>query len=72
MPQRCDDPYPAGTTRRSRRVAVDDTTDFDLTSKGLIASGAVVNGSDGPVWDTERFSFIEGDEPDTVNPSLWR
>ncbi|MGB1225455.1 MAG: MBL fold metallo-hydrolase, partial [Mycobacterium sp.] len=24
------------------------------------------------VWDMDKFGFIDGDAPDTVNPSLWR
>lgn len=51
----------------------DDTTDFDLASKGLISRGETVIGDTGaPVWDASRFSFVTGDAPDTVNPSLWR
>jgi alkyl sulfatase BDS1-like metallo-beta-lactamase superfamily hydrolase len=33
----------------------------------------VVTTADGrPVWDARKFDFVEGDAPDTVNPSLWR
>jgi alkyl sulfatase BDS1-like metallo-beta-lactamase superfamily hydrolase len=53
----------------------DDTRDFDDVKRGFVgtlpdahfltASGAVA-------WTMREHAFIEGDAPDTVNPSLWR
>ncbi|MDJ0791969.1 MAG: alkyl sulfatase dimerization domain-containing protein [Acidimicrobiia bacterium] len=52
----------------------DDETDFDNARRGLIAeaSGQVVDADGNVVWDIDRWSFLECDAPDTVNPSLWR
>jgi alkyl sulfatase BDS1-like metallo-beta-lactamase superfamily hydrolase len=52
----------------------DDTVDFDLVERGFLAAlPDTVTTEDGrPVWDSHRFDFVEGDAPDTVNPSLWR
>ena len=52
----------------------DDETDFDNARRGLIAeaTGQVVDADGNVVWDIDRWSFLEGDAPDTVNPSLWR
>ena len=52
----------------------EDQTDFDNARRGLIAeaSGQVVDAEGNVVWDIDRWSFLDGDAPDTVNPSLWR
>lgn len=55
--------------------ALDDREDFALADRGFIAPipGGVVPGEDGkPSLDLSAFDYIEGDNPDTVNPSLWR
>jgi alkyl sulfatase BDS1-like metallo-beta-lactamase superfamily hydrolase len=51
-----------------------DTSDFDLVERGFLAPlPDTVTTDDGrPVWDSHRFDFVDGDAPDTVNPSLWR
>ncbi|MCL6414115.1 MBL fold metallo-hydrolase [Aestuariirhabdus sp. Z084] len=53
-----------------------DTRDFDRIGKGLIArpDSLVIAPTQTPAdtWNMDRFAFIEGDAPDTVNPSLWR
>ena len=52
-----------------------DQTDFDDASRGLIATPTSLRipGPEGsPVWDMPSYDFIQGDAPDTVNPSLWR
>ena len=53
-----------------------DPADFDRASRGLVAqhpTGAITNDF-GTVWDINRYAFIEpgSENPDTVNPSLWR
>lgn len=56
-------------------LAFNDKVDFDEASRGLIASLSkpLVQTAEGKlVWDTERFNFIKGNAPGTVNPSLWR
>ena len=52
----------------------DDTTDFGLAERGLLAPlpDSVTTADGGPVWDARKFDFVAGDAPDTVNPSLWR
>ncbi|PFG44658.1 alkyl sulfatase BDS1-like metallo-beta-lactamase superfamily hydrolase [Isoptericola jiangsuensis] len=52
-----------------------DTQDFDDATRGLIARrepGKVTDGSGRVVWDNDTYAFLDGDSPDTVNPSLWR
>lgn len=52
-----------------------DTQDFDDATRGLIGrrSPSAVTAEDGRVvWDDDTYSFLQGDAPDTVNPSLWR
>src|SRR4029078_12290649 len=53
----------------------DDTTDFDDADRGLVGSlvPCVVTTDDGRViWDNDAYAFLDGDCPDTANPSLWR
>ncbi|MGH8984172.1 MAG: alkyl/aryl-sulfatase [Acidimicrobiia bacterium] len=53
----------------------DETTDFEDADRGLIGSlvPAVVKTDDGRVvWDNDAYAFLDGDCPDTANPSLWR
>ncbi|OSP55212.1 alkyl/aryl-sulfatase [Pseudoruegeria sp. SK021] len=53
----------------------EDETDFENATRGLIATldEAEITLPDGTVvYDTAQFDFLEGDAPDTANPSLWR
>jgi alkyl sulfatase BDS1-like metallo-beta-lactamase superfamily hydrolase len=52
----------------------DDTDDFDLAERGLLAPlPDNVTAADGhPVWDARKFDFVTGEAPPTANPSLWR
>ena len=53
----------------------DDTTDFEDADQGFIAKldPCVVRADDGRViWDNDAYAFLDGDCPDTANPSLWR
>ncbi|WP_327668073.1 MULTISPECIES: alkyl sulfatase dimerization domain-containing protein [unclassified Streptomyces] len=57
------------------RLPFDDTQDFEDAARGLIARRApsAVTTEDGSVvWDNDTYSFLKGEAPDTVNPSLWR
>ena len=74
-------PRPASdhTRRVHQRFAelldLDDDSDFDRATRGLVAqhpTGAI--GDDFPVWDVRLHDFVRDapDAPDTVNPSLWR
>jgi len=62
------------------RVARGSSEDFEIASRGLIASGSprvVKNGFDVDVWDLDSYAFLDEPShvdapPTTVNPSLWR
>ena len=67
------------TIERNREVAqtlaLDDPRDFDDAQRGRIAqeqSVRVVDEEGRVIWDTASYEFIEGEAPDSVNPSLWR
>jgi alkyl sulfatase BDS1-like metallo-beta-lactamase superfamily hydrolase len=52
-----------------------DTQDFDDATRGLVGRREpnAIHAEDGTVvWDNDTYDFIQGDAPDTVNPSLWR
>ncbi|MEV4894797.1 alkyl sulfatase dimerization domain-containing protein [Nonomuraea sp. NPDC055795] len=53
----------------------DDRTDFSDAGRGFIATAAetkITGESGAVVWDLEWYAFLDGDCPDTANPSLWR
>jgi len=55
----------------------EDTEDFVDSQRGLIASfsSSITDqnlGKERIVWDFASYSFIKGEAPDSVNPSLWR
>jgi alkyl sulfatase BDS1-like metallo-beta-lactamase superfamily hydrolase len=53
----------------------DDTADFDDAGRGFIAAQqpCVIKAADGRVaWDNDVYSFLTGDAPTSVHPSLWR
>lgn len=52
-----------------RSLPFDDTQDFADATKGLIAPLPDITGR---AWDTHWYDFLNGDAPDTANPSLWR
>ena len=52
-----------------------DTADFEDADRGFIGAmePCVVKAADGKVvWDNDVYSFLSGDAPPTVHPSLWR
>jgi len=52
-----------------------DTADFEDADRGFIGAlePCVVTTADGRVaWDNDVYSFLAGDAPPTVHPSLWR
>ncbi len=65
-------------TRRANeaRALHFDEADFTRASQGLVAQHATgaIETPLGAAWDTNRYAFIErgSENPDTVNPSLWR
>ncbi len=49
--------------------------DFEAANRGFIGTraDAAIHGSSGDVaWDLSAYDFLDGDAPDSVNPSLWR
>ena len=52
----------------------EDKTGFENASRGQIATmEAAITKPDGtPVYEFAQFDFLQGDPPDTTNPSLWR
>ena len=59
----------------AKSLSLNDQRDFEDATRGLIATlpDPLVKTADGKlVWDANRFDFIQGDAPATVNPSLWR
>jgi alkyl sulfatase BDS1-like metallo-beta-lactamase superfamily hydrolase len=58
-----------------RTLPFADTQDFEDATRGLVARRQPngVTAPDGTVlWDNDTYAFLQGDAPDTVNPSLWR
>lgn len=65
----------AANAQMAKALPLADQQDFEDASRGLIASQKPlrVNDADGKaLWDMDNYAFIEGDAPDSVNPSLWR
>ncbi len=68
------------TTERANEAArkamtMNDQQDFADATRGKLAElkEPLVKAADGrTVWNTQRYDFIKGDAPPTVNPSLWR
>jgi alkyl sulfatase BDS1-like metallo-beta-lactamase superfamily hydrolase len=53
----------------------DDKRDFDDAGRGFIAAlspGVVRNAAGEVVWDNDSYAFLDSDEPDTADASLWR
>ncbi len=71
----------AATVAANRQMAeqlnLNDQQDFDDARRGLIASPenlqvASLADPATKVWDMPAYNFVQGDAPDSVNPSLWR
>ncbi|PJI90987.1 alkyl/aryl-sulfatase [Luteimicrobium subarcticum] len=57
------------------RLPFSDTQDFEDAQRGLVGRrtpNAVRDDAGQVVWDNDTYDFLDGDAPDTVNPSLWR
>ncbi|GAA4051592.1 alkyl/aryl-sulfatase [Nonomuraea soli] len=53
----------------------EDSTDFDNADRGYIATAAetkIKDASGRVVWDLAAYAFLDGECPETANPSLWR
>ncbi len=54
---------------------VENHQDFQDATRGLVAAAPVdiISNSHGKrIWDASAYDFIQGQAPETVNPSLWR
>ena len=54
---------------------LDNQQDFEDARRGMIAEApnkAVTTDTGVQIWDAGAYDFIQGEAPDTVNPSLWR
>src|SRR5882757_9303441 len=63
------------SAHQNRRLPLDDTADFADADRGFIGAltACVVKAADGRVvWDNDAYSFITGEAPPSVDPSLWR
>jgi len=60
--------------RFAASLPLDEAKDFEEATRGLIATepDVEVKLPDGKTWSPKLFSFVTGDAPATVNPSLWR
>ncbi|MCC5887589.1 MAG: MBL fold metallo-hydrolase [Gammaproteobacteria bacterium] len=75
---------PVGEATAATRAAQDavrqalplnDPADYENATRGFVAAieeSRILNPDGSVAWDTEWFAFIDGEAPDTVNPSLWR
>lgn len=57
-----------------QRLPFADRNDFADARRGLLEAvdQAVVTADGKTVWDLQRYAFLNGEAPATVNPSLWR
>jgi len=72
-------PATAHTARRNREAGeslpLTDDADFEQARRGLVAAfdpPLVQRGDGRAAWDLRSYDFLEGEAPDTANPSLWR
>ncbi len=64
----------ASNTAFGKSLNLAEQQGFADARRGLIAkpSGKVLAADGSTVWDYDRFAFIQGEAPPSVNPSLWR
>src|SRR3984893_1973 len=63
------------SAHRNRPLPLDTTADFADADRGFIGAltPCVVKAADGRVvWDNDAYSFLTGEAPPSVDPSLWR
>jgi alkyl sulfatase BDS1-like metallo-beta-lactamase superfamily hydrolase len=55
-------------------LALDEPVDFEEARRGLVESdpAQAIESASGRKWSQQLFSFVQGDAPGSVNPSLWR
>ena len=67
------------TVKANRNFATElplsDQQDFEDAMRGLVVQApslVIKNDLGGIIWSQDAFKFVEGEAPETVNPSLWR
>ncbi len=58
----------------AKEVDLGEPSTFEDAKRGFMArpSGKILGASGNVVWDFDALSFVKGEAPATVNPSLWR
>src|SRR6516225_6010831 len=64
----------AANAALERALPFADRGDFEDARRGFVGTipGGRIGTAEQPVWNMERYSFLDGPPPPTVNPSLWR
>jgi alkyl sulfatase BDS1-like metallo-beta-lactamase superfamily hydrolase len=60
----------AAQARVLASLPADDGADFALARRGFL--GTIPDAAVGASWSMAPFAFLDGERPDTANPSLWR
>ncbi|MFB8090173.1 alkyl/aryl-sulfatase [Streptomyces sp. NPDC055992] len=80
MPQDTDAKPAERTVARANQAVrrdypFDDTQDLEDARRGFMGTAPdplIRDAAGGAVWDLEAYGFLDGECPDTANPSLWR
>ncbi|TXS04491.1 MBL fold metallo-hydrolase [Streptomyces sp. col6] len=80
MPQDTDAKPAEQTVARANQAVrrdypFDDTQDLEDARRGFMGTAPdplIRDAAGGAVWDLEAYGFLDGECPDTANPSLWR
>ncbi|MET4159994.1 alkyl sulfatase dimerization domain-containing protein [Agromyces sp. PvR057] len=65
----------AANAELAARLPFADDADFAAVERGFIATledPKILDAAGEVVWDASTYDFIQGEAPDSVNPSLWR
>ena len=64
----------AANAQFAKDLKLDDPQDFEDAKRGFIAkpTGKLLAADGSVLYDYDAYQFIQGQAPDTVNPSLWR
>ncbi|MEO0753192.1 MAG: alkyl sulfatase dimerization domain-containing protein [Pseudomonadota bacterium] len=65
----------AANAALAARLPLDEPSDVADVERGFLAAiedEAILNADGDVVWSIPQFAFLDGETPDTVNPSLWR
>jgi len=75
-PKSAAEPTRSANARVLEQLPFEDRQSFEDAARGFIATLEPLtihrDGSTRPVYDLSGVGFLDGEAPDTVNPSLWR